>query len=146
MEITYNGTLTMPANFAVLDEEEMTYLDGGMIFQQRLAYSKTDASNICANWAGMAFDVANCSILAGALVGFVFGAEIAGKTGAAAGAAIGALLGYYGSNILDQWRLAYAQAARDARKLPWNGYVCIQTELIGGVLSVDFFRPPYVGA
>ena len=29
MEATYNATLTMPANFSVLDEEEMTYVEGG---------------------------------------------------------------------------------------------------------------------
>lgn len=29
MEMTYSGAMVMPANFAVVDEEEMTYLDGG---------------------------------------------------------------------------------------------------------------------
>lgn len=85
------------------------------------------------------------AILAGALVGAYFGAKVGALTGAIAGIAIGALVGYWGTNILDQWRAAYAQAASDARKLPWNGYVCIQTEIIGGALIVNFFRPPYVG-
>lgn len=30
MEKAYNGTLVMPKNFVVVDEEEMTYVDGGM--------------------------------------------------------------------------------------------------------------------
>ena len=29
MEMMYNGTLVMPKNYAVVDEEEMTYVDGG---------------------------------------------------------------------------------------------------------------------
>ena len=29
MEMTYNGTLMMPANYAVVNEEEMTYVEGG---------------------------------------------------------------------------------------------------------------------
>lgn len=30
MEMTYDGALVMPSNFAVVEEEEMTYLDGGV--------------------------------------------------------------------------------------------------------------------
>ena len=30
MEKAYNGTLVMPKNFVVVDEEEMTYVDGGI--------------------------------------------------------------------------------------------------------------------
>ena len=29
MEMTYDGALVMPKNFAVVDEEEMTYVEGG---------------------------------------------------------------------------------------------------------------------
>ena len=29
MEMTYDGALVMPKSFAVVDEEEMTYVDGG---------------------------------------------------------------------------------------------------------------------
>ena len=29
MEMTYDGALVMPKNFAIVDEEEMTYVDGG---------------------------------------------------------------------------------------------------------------------
>lgn len=30
MEMCYDGTLVMPANYAVVSEDEMTYVDGGM--------------------------------------------------------------------------------------------------------------------
>lgn len=32
MEMTYDGAMVMPANFVVVDEEEMEYLDGGWSF------------------------------------------------------------------------------------------------------------------
>lgn len=38
MEMRYDGTLVMPSNYAVIEEEEMTYVDGGGSFQ-KVAYS-----------------------------------------------------------------------------------------------------------
>ena len=29
MEMTYDGVLTMPSSYAVMDEQEMTYVEGG---------------------------------------------------------------------------------------------------------------------
>lgn len=29
MEMCYDGTLVMPSNYAVMSEDEMTYVDGG---------------------------------------------------------------------------------------------------------------------
>lgn len=29
MEMTYDGMLVMPSSYAVMDEEEMTYVEGG---------------------------------------------------------------------------------------------------------------------
>jgi hypothetical protein len=31
MDMCYEGTLVMPSNCVVMDEEEMTYVDGGVI-------------------------------------------------------------------------------------------------------------------
>ncbi|MBQ6039878.1 MAG: hypothetical protein IJL32_03750 [Oscillospiraceae bacterium] len=33
MEMPYDGALVMPKNFATVDEEEMTYVDGGLSIQ-----------------------------------------------------------------------------------------------------------------
>ena len=30
MEMCYDGVLVMPSNYAVMDEEEMTYVEGGI--------------------------------------------------------------------------------------------------------------------
>ncbi len=35
IEMTYNGTLVMPANYAVVNEEEMTYVDGGWCIENQ---------------------------------------------------------------------------------------------------------------
>lgn len=29
MEMCYNGALVMPSSYAIMDEEEMTYVEGG---------------------------------------------------------------------------------------------------------------------
>ena len=34
METNYNGTLVMPANYAVVDNDEMMYVDGGWCFER----------------------------------------------------------------------------------------------------------------
>ena len=142
----YDGTLTMPANFAALDEEEMTYVDGGLMLDGVTVASKDIASSHCSDWATEVFYVQIGTVCLGAVIGLALGAEAAGEKGAIAGAMLGAMFGLVGDSIFNQWREAYAQAARDARKLSWNGWVSIRRELIGGVMFVDFFRPPYVGA
>ncbi len=43
MEMTYNGTLVMPANYAVVNEEEMTYVDGGWRIKRGWAAGAIDA-------------------------------------------------------------------------------------------------------
>lgn len=36
MEICYDGTLVMPSSYAVMDEEEMTYVEGGWCIENKL--------------------------------------------------------------------------------------------------------------
>ena len=36
MEICYDGTLVMPSSYAVMDEEEMTYVEGGWCIEKKL--------------------------------------------------------------------------------------------------------------
>lgn len=36
MEMTYDGMLVMPSNYSVMDEEEMTYVDGGIAVESVL--------------------------------------------------------------------------------------------------------------
>lgn len=41
MEMTYDGVLTMPSSYAVMDEQEMTYVEGGdNVYRMSLAMQK----------------------------------------------------------------------------------------------------------
>lgn len=147
MEMTYNGTLTMPANFAALDEEEMTYVEGGLLshdFGYECARNKWAASDKCNNWAQdiLAFEVGLIAL--GAIIGGVAGSK-GGLKGAVACAALGAMIGGAADIVLDQWRNAYAQAAYDARYLNWSTPTLIHRELIGGVMCINFFQAIYCG-
>ena len=58
--MTYNGTLTMPATFAVVCEEEMTYVEGGFYYM--------DNSECCALLAAIGLTVsANAGAIATAI-------------------------------------------------------------------------------
>ena len=40
MEMCYDGALVMPSNYVVMDEEEMTYVEGGVSIQVKRDYLK----------------------------------------------------------------------------------------------------------
>lgn len=44
MELCYDGALVLPSSYAVMDEEEMTYLEGG---KEIANLSKKEASSEC---------------------------------------------------------------------------------------------------
>lgn len=59
MEMCYDGALVMPNNYAVVDEEEMTYVDGGVDasikwWGVRLSLSEHETDVYCStlNWCG----------------------------------------------------------------------------------------------
>lgn len=62
MEMTYSGTLMMPANYAVVNEEEMTYVDGGWNY----SYSK---SNIAVPMKAMYLSKLQCFAFASYVIG-----------------------------------------------------------------------------
>ena len=45
LEMTYDGTLVMPSSYAVMDEDEMMYLEGGAI---KMTINATTANRIVA--------------------------------------------------------------------------------------------------
>ena len=63
MEICYDGALVMPKNYAVVDEEEMTYVDGGVSAKVRwygvdIHYTSRDLQGFvaaCATGGGAAW-------------------------------------------------------------------------------------------
>ena len=84
MEMTYNGTLVMPKNFVVVDEEEMTYTNGGEHYQVFIPAS------VCG-------DLANYGVAASAAVLALCGPIPGGGiiAGVATGTAYAALTAYY---------------------------------------------------
>ena len=91
----YDGALVLPSSYAVMNEEEMTYVEGGATYKisKKTVYKKASVavsdylycSRVLKVWAvGMVI----CSAVAGALVGQVVGAIIGGCMGLVAGSVV----------------------------------------------------------
>ena len=65
MEMTYNGTLVMPANYAVVNEEEMTYVEGGGFFDAVKEFA-----------SGIGLTITSLSLLSGASATTVAGTAV----------------------------------------------------------------------
>lgn len=110
MEMTYNGTLTMPANFAALDAEEMTYVEGGA---HSLSFtSRGDAYVFCNNRSLMYGEARVLGAGATTLIGAALGGG--------GGAALGAILGIGLTDVLSQWRDAWGDEAYYISRLNYN--------------------------
>ena len=48
MDMCYDGTLVMPSNCVVMDEEEMTYVDGGQIVSGAGGWAVAASFGVCA--------------------------------------------------------------------------------------------------
>lgn len=84
MEMTYDGTMVMPKNFVTVDEEEMTYTNGGAHYQVFIPAS------ICNDLSNIGYGAGAASVLLGLIpeVGPIIAASFA--------AAFGVLRSYYG--------------------------------------------------
>ena len=54
MEMCYDGALVMPKNYAVVSEEEMTYVDGGATYSASQCRNFVAALGLCSRQALMA--------------------------------------------------------------------------------------------
>lgn len=79
MEMCYDGALVMPSSYAVMGEDEMTYVEGGGTV--KVIASKATVRTICQNGAG----------LIGAAIGAMFG----GGAGAIISAGFGSIVYNY---------------------------------------------------
>ena len=129
MEMTYNRTLTMPANFAALDAEEMTYVEGGWIgsCMYSSGYSAKNACNACAEDLWVIF---GCGLLAAGYASIISGA-VGGAIGSVipgAGTAVGAIaLSILGTVALAAWEycianwaLEWGRAANACERRGWQ--------------------------
>lgn len=111
MEMCYDGALVMPSSYAVMNEEEMTYVEGGGTFSITLK-----KNTIC--WAlgaigGLATKVGLTKLFAGMMTGIAVAIEL-GSFGW--GTLLAGFVLYYGSSV------AAAGAAAIVKKLAGNIY------------------------
>jgi len=111
MTMTYDGTMVMPKNFAVVTEDEMTYVDGGYYRTATHYFSSAeDAYNDLNSTAwklyGLALTVAISSTLLGAWLG-----------AGAVGALIGCIGGVFAGCVVWGWASACDNGAMQAKKL-----------------------------
>jgi len=129
MEMTYNGTLTMPANFAALDAEEMTYVEGGWIGSCMYS-SGYSAKNACNNLAADLWKIAGCIFLASGWATYA-AAAVSGALGSTipgAGTTVGAVLGYVFGGItvavaeavIINWAMEWGRAANACERRGWQ--------------------------
>lgn len=126
MEMTYNGTLTMPANFAALDEEEMTYVDGGLNIVKNFN-SGYEARDWCRGYSTDLWGIYFSGIAAGALIGAKIGiamGSVAPGAGNIVGAIVGAILGGWGASVLSDlvcvWAQEWGNGANNAERRRWQ--------------------------
>ena len=124
MEICYDGALVMPKNYAVVNEEEMTYVEGGISVGPIYANDAADMYKAVRSAANGIYVCAVGVALSGSLLGAVVGAYIGlhgGPLGAAIGGCVGALIGsvtsVIGGCLMYSWASAYDTAADQARQL-----------------------------
>lgn len=111
MELCYDGALVMPSNYAMMNEDEMTYVDGGGRIYFHM--SKSTLVNIVSSAfgymgkaqggaLGAVIGVAAATAIgpyAGAVVGAIAGLVLADLLGWACGGISAALINKYGSDI-----------------------------------------------
>lgn len=81
MELSYDGALVMPSNYAIMNEEEMTYFEGGFssIVTDTTKGIRSRLSNL------------NAACVAGILAGAALGAYLGKVPGALVGVILGAI-------------------------------------------------------
>lgn len=129
MEMCYNEALVMPSNYVAMNENEMTYVDGGGTGY--LTFKKSTITTAIAALAGFATKKAITAILASACVGVASAIEL-GTAGT--GTLIAGLILYYGASA------AAGAAAAIVKKVASGVYTGgdLQVKLASGSLIPSF--------
>lgn len=134
MEMCYDGALVMPSSYALMDEEEMTYVEGGVTGVRSFstvgsAYSAYSSAGSQLHWLalGLGISVAVTGTGIGGLVGNIPGAVI--------GAVIGAVGGIVAGSIVWGWGTTMHNCANDLYKKKgtnaWNKPCKVRWKSIG---------------
>ena len=103
MEMCYDGTLVMPDNYAVVSEDEMTYVDGGMFIIPSNSASTTTTTKVSVTLsASQCNELATIMSIGGgvasaASVAATFVSTLVG--GPVAGAIVGTLAGFTSAEL-----------------------------------------------
>ena len=122
MEMCYSGVLVMPSSYAVMDEVEMTYLEGGATYVRDaliVAASYDQASENAKALAGLALVSAT---VAGAYVG------------GSIGALIGAIGGMIAGSVMWGWSASCSMASVEASR--YSGKIHVTEDMINGDLVI----------
>lgn len=112
MEMCYDGALAMPKNYAVINEEEMTYVDGGLYKSVNHYFSSGySARDWCNSCGAKAWVLYGCGIIGSAAIGALVGSIANPGVGTAIGAIGGCILGCFMSDIIADWAKALDNAA-----------------------------------
>ena len=91
MEMCYDGALVMPSNYAVMNEEEMMYVEGGGFWEKAIYHGVAFATNCAFN-----------AILGGGTIGLVW-KVIQTKKDVIVGAIIQALSKWLNARVVNHW-------------------------------------------
>lgn len=124
MEMSYDGTLVMPSSYAVMDEEEMTYVEGGAKSEIRgtAAQLAKEARNAMLAFGGgtlTATAITACAALTG--IGLIAGGLVSG----------------YGAFAANEFRCAY-NYFESKSKTSKTRYKMVTTSLLGFLTGVSY--------
>lgn len=90
MEMCYNGTLVMPTNYVVINDNEMQYIDGGVSSTWNTTAGKAESYYNAMYWVfvGLACTYVGSFAVLGGLIGGGVGALIGGAAGMLTGSMI----------------------------------------------------------
>ena len=99
MEMCYDGALVMPSSYAVMDNDEMTYVEGGATYRGKAALNElTNMAAVVLGYAGTSATLAK--VLTGGLVASGTGVGVVVALAATLGLSASLALGVYSTICL----------------------------------------------
>lgn len=131
MEMCYDGALVMPSNYAVMSEDEMTYVHGGKSATANFANIGV-AQSYFANLGARYRVIAVAAGMSCTVSGIALGA-IGGVYGGIAGGIAGAIGGWVCGSVIYGWGTTYSDIAYDLSKYKKKNRKCSVTVSSSGV-------------
>lgn len=137
MEMCYNGTLVMPKNFAVVNDEEMTYVEGGWYYSGTQYYSSGQTAYNYLSSTALKFYGLSCVLgVSFAVLATCIG-TYAGPVGTCIGAAVGAVGGIVAGSVVWGFGSACDNGALQAKQIRGGCYVTARLQNFTLSISVS---------